>query len=147
MNSDISVAIAGFILRMKMIYTPNQLNVITTHTRANGKKLQQYEFMITSKLKSSVFMYNKSVFGIFFILIIFGSINSFGRIDDANLISIIQRDSILKSNRREVLNFFSYGENILKKYGAKAAVDSLLQFENTFANSKDFGRKAFTIKF
>jgi len=88
-------------------------------------------------------MYNKSVFGIFFILIIFGSINSFGRIDDANLISIIQRDSILKSNRREVLNFFSYGENILKKYGAKAAVDSLIQFENTFDNSKDFGRKSF----
>ena len=54
-----------------------------------------------------------------------------------------QVDSTLKVNRKEVLNFFVYGEAILKKYGAKAAVDSLLQFERTYADSKDFGRKSF----
>lgn len=89
-----------------------------------------------------MFMYTNRVLEILIILI-FSHSKSFGRVSNSDLTITIQRDSTIKSNQKEVLNFFSYGEDILKKHGAKAAVDSLLQFESTFANSKDFGRKSF----
>lgn len=88
-------------------------------------------------------MYRNRILLKILMFIIFSNSNSLGRVSNSNSIITIQRDSTLKSNQKEVLNFFSYGENILKKYGAKTAVDSLLQFEITFANSKDFGRKSF----
>jgi len=85
-------------------------------------------------------MFERKLFIKLFILITISYTHSFCI---AGNIAFTQIDSTLKSNQKEVLNFFVYGENILKKYGAKAAVDSLLQFKNTYANSKDFGRKSF----
>ncbi len=102
--------------------------------------LKKASYLHKKKKNKIRIMLKIKTFIILIIIVIIGYVTPFCF---AQNMTVNQTDSTLKANRKEVLNFFVYGENILQKYGAKAAVDSLLQFESIYANAKDFGRKGF----